>query len=91
MDKQARGDPFTSETSEELLNKPTKIQKPMKNEDHEQARGSPCHSDIPEWLQEFIEKLVDDRVPERRDSHASSSHELSFRAYEKCGFGLAQC
>ena len=33
--------------------------------------------DIPEWLQEFRENLVDDRVPERRDSHASSSHEPS--------------
>ena len=28
-------------------------------------------------LQEFRENLVDDRVPERRDSHASSSHEQS--------------
>ena len=28
-----------------------------------------------EWLQEFIENLVDDGVPEHRDSHASSSHE----------------
>ena len=35
------------------------------------------YSDIPEWLQEFRENLVDDRVPERRDSHASSSHEPS--------------
>ena len=35
------------------------------------------NSDIPEWLQEFRENLVDDRVPEHRDSHASSSHELS--------------
>ena len=34
-------------------------------------------SEIPEWLQEFTENLVDDRVPERRDSHASSSHEVS--------------
>ena len=32
---------------------------------------------MPEWLQEFRENLVDDRVPERRDSHASSSHEPS--------------
>ena len=40
-------------------------------------RGDPCHSDIPEWLQEFRENLVDDRVPEHRDSHASSSHEPS--------------
>ena len=29
------------------------------------------------WLQEFKENLVDGRVPERRDSHASSSHEPS--------------
>ena len=47
-----------------------------KNEDHEQVRGSP-YSDIPEWLQEFRENLVDERVPEHRDSHASSSHEPS--------------
>ena len=32
---------------------------------------------MPEWLQEFRENLVDDRVPERRDSHASSSREPS--------------
>ena len=35
------------------------------------------YSDTPEWLQEFRENLVDDRVPESRDSHASSSHEPS--------------
>ena len=34
-------------------------------------------AEIPEWLQEFREILVDDRVPERRDSHARSSHEAS--------------
>ena len=34
-------------------------------------------SEIPEWLQEFRENLVDDRVPECRDSHASSSDEAS--------------
>ena len=45
--------------------------------DHEQVREDPLHSDIPEWLQEFRANLVDDRVPERRDSHASSSHGLS--------------
>ena len=69
--------PRSSETSEELLNKPTKIPKPNKNENHEQVREDPCYSDMPEWLQEFRENLVDDRVPERRDSHASSSHEPS--------------
>ena len=77
VDRQARGDPYSSETSEELLNKPTKIPKPNKNDNHEQVRGDPYHSDIPEWLQEFRENLVDDRVPEYRDSHASSSHESS--------------
>ena len=50
-------------------------QKSKTNEDHEKELGDPFCSDIPEWLQEFRENLVDDRVPERRDSHASSSHE----------------
>ena len=54
-----------------------KIQNQIKNEDPEKERRDPFRSDIPEWLQEFIENLVDDRVPERRDSHASSSHEPS--------------
>ena len=77
VERQVRGDPYSPETSEELLNKPTKTPKPNKNENHEQVRGDPCHSDVPERLQEFIQNLVDDRVPESRDSHASSSHELS--------------
>ena len=51
--------------------------KNQKNVNHDQKLGDPCHSDIPEWLQEFRENLVDDRVPEHRDLHASSSHELS--------------
>ena len=34
-------------------------------------------SEIRVCLQEFRENLVDERVPEHRDSHASSSHELS--------------
>ena len=77
VERQERGNPYSSETSEELLNKPTKIPKPNKNENHEQVRGDPYYSDFPEWLQEFRENLVDDRVPEHRHSHASSSHELS--------------
>ena len=35
------------------------------------------YSEKPEWLQEFRENLVDDEIPEHRDSHASSSHEVS--------------
>ena len=40
-------------------------------------RGNPLNSEIPEWLQEFRENLVDDEIPEHGDSHASSSHEVS--------------
>ena len=68
VERKERGDPLT---------KPTKIPKPNKNENQEKERGDPLCSDIPEWLQEFTENIVDDRVPERRDSHASSSHEPS--------------
>ena len=76
VERQVRGDPYSSETSEELLTQPIKNPKPKKK-NHEQVWGDPCHSDIPEWLQEFRENLVDDRVPERRDSPASSPHGIS--------------
>ena len=39
--------------------------------------GNPLYSEIPEWLQEFREILVDDEIPVQGDSHASSSHEVS--------------
>ena len=39
------------------------------------ADSGRASSEIPERLQEFRENLVDDRFPEHRDSHASSSHE----------------
>ena len=38
---------------------------------------APSTSEIPEWLPEFRENLVDDGVPEHRDLHASSSREVS--------------
>ena len=64
------------ELGDPLLPKPTKNPKPSKTETTKE-RGDPLCSDIPEWLQELREHLVDDRVPECRDSHASSSHEPS--------------
>ena len=87
VDRQVRGDPYSSETSEELLNKPTKTPKPHKNENHEQVREDPFSSDIPEWLQEFKENLVDDGVPEHRDSHASPSHGLSLEPTRSADLG----
>ena len=68
VERMERGDPLT---------KPTKNPKPNKNENHDTERGDPLCSDIPEWLQEFRENLVDETVPEHRDSHANSSHEVS--------------
>ena len=53
-----------------------KIPKPNKKETTIE-RGNPLDSEIPEWLQEFREKLVDDEIPVHGDSHASSSHEVS--------------
>ena len=87
VDRQVGGDPFSSETSEELLNKPTKIPKPHKMRITSKYKGDPRYSDIPEWLQEFRDNLVDDRVPERRDSHASSSHEPSLEPMRSVDLG----
>ena len=63
--------------------KPTKNPKPNKNENPDIERGDPLCSDIPEWLQEFRENLVDEGVLEHRDSHASSSHEVSLEPTSK--------
>ena len=47
-------------------------------------RGNPCgDSEIPEWLQQFRENLVDDEIPFLGGSHASSSHEVSFEPTTK--------
>ena len=58
-----------------LLNKTSKIQKPNENENADK------------WLQEFRENLVDDRVPEHRDSHAGSSHEPSLETMRSADLG----
>ena len=51
--------------------------------------GKPLR-DLPEWLEEFTENLVDDRAPEHRDA-PSSSRELSiFRAASKNNKGSLQ-
>ena len=63
--------PITSKVA-----KPTKNPKPNKDETTIELED-PLFAESPEWLQEFRENLVDDRVLEHRDSHASSSHEVS--------------
>ena len=59
-----------------------KNQKPNKKETTIEL-GSPCDSEIPEWLQEFRENLVDDEIPLQGGSHASSSHEASLEPTTK--------
>ena len=47
-------------------------------------RGNPCgDSEIPEWLQEFRDNLVDDEIPLQGGSHSSSSHEASLEPTTK--------
>ena len=47
-------------------------------------RRNPCDDlEIPEWLQEFRENLVDDEIPLHGGSHASSSNEVSLEPTTK--------
>ena len=57
-------------------NQANKIPKPNKKKATIEL-GNPLYSEIPEWLQEFREILVDDEIPVQGGSHASSSHEVS--------------
>ena len=59
-----------------MISKPIKSQKTNKKESKSE-QSDPLCSEIPEWLQEFREILVDDEIPEHGDTHASSSHEVS--------------
>ena len=66
-----------------ILTKPIKIQNQIKKES-KRERGDPLFADsgrasseIPQWLQEFRENLLDDEIREHGDSHASSFHEAS--------------
>ena len=63
--------------------KPTKFPKTKKKETTIE-RGNLCDDpEIPEWLQEFRENLVDDEIPLQGGSHASSSHEASLEPTTK--------
>ena len=57
-------------------NQANKIPKPNEKESKKEQSDS-LYFEIPEWLQEFREILVDDEIPVHRDSHTSSSHEAS--------------
>ena len=62
--------------------------KTHKNEDIEPARRDLLR-DMPEWLEEFTENLVDERVPAHRDAPASSSRESASEPLRISGIGWA--
>ena len=66
-----------------------KNQKPNKKENTIERRN-PLDSEIPEWLQEFRENLVDDEIPLQGGSPASSSHEASLEPTTKRREDLGQ-
>ena len=75
-----------SELVDDRSGKPEGIQATPKTNKKETAteRESPCgDSEIPEWLQEFRDNLVDDEIPLQGGSHASSSHEASLEPTTK--------
>ena len=62
--------------------KPTKSQNQIKKETATERCNS-LNSEIPEWLQDFREILVDDEIPFQGDSLASSSYEASLEPTTK--------
>ena len=71
------GQPVVDQANQKFLTtnkKETKIER----SDPLYTDSSHARSDIPEWVAARIQEiLVDDEIPLRRDSHASSSHEAS--------------
>ena len=76
-----------SESVDDRSGKPEEIQAneiPKTNKkETTMERGNPMDSEIPEWLQEFRENLVDDEIPLQGGSHASFSHEGSLEPTTK--------
>ena len=77
-----------SELVDDRSGKPEEIQAnetPKTNEKETTiVRRNLCDDpEIPEWLQELRENLVDDEIPLRGDTHASSSHEASLEPTTK--------
>ena len=79
---------LVSRSVDDRTGEPVKTKPPVKNQANKtpktnkkettEERGNLCDDlEIPEWLQEFRENLVDDEIPLQEGSHASSSHETS--------------
>ena len=65
-----------------IKSKPTKTQQQIKRETAIERRN-PSDSEIPEWLQEFRENLVDAEIPLQGSSRAGSFREVSLEPTTK--------
>ena len=63
--------------------KPIKSKNPNKKETTIEREKLCDDPEIPEWLQEFRENLVDDEIPLQGGSHAGSSREASLEPITK--------
>ena len=73
-----------SELVDDRTGEPVEIQANQIPKETTIERGNLCDDpEIPEWLQEFRENLVDDEIPLQGGSHASSSHEASLEPTTK--------
>ena len=70
-------------TCEPVENQANQIPKTNKKETTIERRNLCDDPEIPEWLQDFRENLVDDEIPLQGGSHASSSHEASLEPTTK--------
>ena len=71
------------ERGEPVENQANQFPKPKKKETTIERVNLSDDPEILEWLQEFRENLVDDEIPLRGYSHASSSHEASLEPIYK--------
>ena len=70
-----RSESMSEEVRGDSSRGPAETEKPHKN-DNEEVRGDPLRG-LPEWLEEFKENLVDESVPEHRDTSSSSRESAS--------------
>ena len=77
-----RSESMSSQVWRDPSSESTETENTNINEDNEKERGDPLR-DLPEWLHEFTENLVDERVPAYKDAPASSSRESASRPLRK--------
>ena len=80
-----RSESTSEEVQGNLSHGPVETENPYKSDDDVDVQGNLSH-DLPDWLQEFQENLVDVSVPERFLFFSW----ITFRAASNSGIGYAQ-